>query len=110
MRNVLYMATVAAMRCNPVLKDFAAKLGKKGKPAKVIIVACMRKLLALLNAMVRDNLTWDQLDVVRKLNAATAIGRQRRCLKKSNTPPPRRCSLRWQVLFLIFSRHVFHRK
>jgi transposase len=67
-RNVLYMATVAAIRCNPVLKDFAARLAKKGKPAKVVIVACMRKLLALLNAMVRDNLTWDQLNVVKMLN------------------------------------------
>lgn len=71
-RNVLYMATVAAIRCNPVLKDFAGRLAKKGKPAKVIIVACMRKLLALLNAMVRDNLTWDQLDVVKILNANAA--------------------------------------
>ena len=72
MRNVLYMATVAAIRCNPVLKDFAARLAKKGKPAKVVIVACMRKLLALLNAMVRDNLTWDQLNVVKMLNANAA--------------------------------------
>ena len=69
-RNVLYMATVAAIRCNPVLKDFADRLAKKGKPAKVIIVACMRKLLALLNAMVRDNLTWDQLNVVKMFNAS----------------------------------------
>ena len=37
------------------------------KLPKVIIVACMRKLLSLINAMVRDGLTWDQLDVVKKL-------------------------------------------
>jgi len=74
-RNVLYMATVAAIRCNPVLSDFAARLAKKGKAAKVIIVACMRKLLALLNAMVRDNLNWDELEVVKSLKAATAIER-----------------------------------
>jgi transposase len=64
-RNVLYMATLAAMRFNPVIKAFAARLNQKGKVAKVIIVACMRKLLALLNAMVRDNLTWQELNVVK---------------------------------------------
>jgi transposase len=72
-RNVLYMATVAATRFNPVLKEFAARLADKGKPGKVIIVACMRKLLTLLNAMVRDNLTWDQLNVV-KMHSAKAAG------------------------------------
>jgi transposase len=71
-RNVLYMATLAAMRCNPVLKIFAARLAEKGKAAKVIIVACMRKMLGLLNAMVRDNLTWDQLNVVKQHHAAAA--------------------------------------
>jgi transposase len=75
-RNVLYMAAIAAMRFNPVLSDFASRLAGKGKAAKVIIVACMRKMLALLNAMVRDNLTWDQLTVVKTLKANAAIGRQ----------------------------------
>lgn len=64
-RNVLYMNALAAMRFNPVLKTFAERLRKAGKAAKVVIVACMRKLLALLNAMVRDNLEWNQLAVVR---------------------------------------------
>lgn len=64
-RCVLYMATLAAIRFNPVLRTFAQRLEKSGKAAKVIIVACMRKLLALLNAMVRDNLTWSQLNVVK---------------------------------------------
>jgi transposase len=72
-RNVLYMAALAAMRCNPVLRNFAQRLGATGKSAKVVIVACMRKLLTLLNAMVRDNLTWEQLHVVRMLD--TAVGR-----------------------------------
>lgn len=67
-RNVLYMAALAAMRFNPVIREFARRLGAKGKPAKVVIVACMRKLIALLNAMVRDNLRWDQLNVVRQFN------------------------------------------
>ena len=64
-RCVLYMAALAAMRFNPVLRTFAERLRKAGKSAKIIIVACMRKLLTLLNAMVRDNLTWDQLNVVK---------------------------------------------
>lgn len=67
LRCVLYMATLAAMRFNPVIKSFAARLKAAGKRNKVVIVACMRKLLTLINAMVRDGLTWDQLDVVKKL-------------------------------------------
>jgi transposase len=67
-RCVLYMAALAAIRFNPVLKSFARRLTKAGKSAKVIIVACMRKLLTLLNAMVRDNLTWTQLNVVKTLD------------------------------------------
>jgi transposase len=63
-RSVLYMGTVAAIRCNPVIKAFAERLKAAGKAAKVVIVACMRKLLTILNAMVRDNVTWDQLDLV----------------------------------------------
>jgi transposase len=69
-RNTLYMATLAALRCNPVIRAFSARLKAAGKPSKVRIVACMRKLLTLLNAMVRDRLTWDQLDVVKKLAVA----------------------------------------
>jgi transposase len=69
-RCVLYMATVSALRCNPVIRALSARLKRAGKPAKVRIVACMRKLLVLLNAMARDGLTWDQLDVVKKLAAA----------------------------------------
>ena len=67
-RNVLYMATLAAMRFNPVLKSFGQRLKDKGKAAKLVIVACMRKLLTLLNAMLRDNLTWQQLNVVKSLD------------------------------------------
>ena len=67
-RCVLYMAALAAMRSNPVLRNFAAKLRQKGKSAKVIIIACLRKLLVLLNAMIRDNLCWEQLHVVKALD------------------------------------------
>ena len=69
-RSVLYMATIAAIRCNPVIKAFAQRLAgtnpdKPAKPAKAIIVACMHKLLTLFNVMARENLTWDQLDLVK---------------------------------------------
>lgn len=57
-RQVLYMATLTAVRFNPVLKAFYARLRGNGKAAKVALVACMRKLLTILNAMVRDNRRW----------------------------------------------------
>lgn len=55
-RRVLYMAAIVAKRCNPVLAAFAKRLA--GKLPKVIIVACMRKLLVILNAIVRDGAEW----------------------------------------------------
>jgi transposase len=57
-RAVLYMATVSAIRCNPVIKAFADRLKKSGKPAKVVIVACMRKLLTIMNTMLKNNVSW----------------------------------------------------
>jgi transposase len=57
-RTVLDMATVAAVRCNPVLRAFFRRLIAAGKPAKVALVACMRKLLTLLNAIARDRTPW----------------------------------------------------
>jgi transposase len=66
-RSALYMATVTAIRCNPVIKSFAERLDKLGKAKKVQIVACMRKLLGFLNVMVRDRLKWNQLKVVQAL-------------------------------------------
>lgn len=68
LRGVLYMATIAAIRFNPVIARFAERLQKAGKKNKVVIVACMRKLLALLNAMIRDNLCWHELAVVKNLD------------------------------------------
>jgi transposase len=67
LRGVLYMATVAAIRFNPVIAPFAQRLKAQGKKGKVVIIASMRKLLSLSNAMVRDNLEWNQLSVVKKL-------------------------------------------
>jgi transposase len=55
-RNVLYMAALSGRRCNPVLAALAARL--KGKLSKVILVACMHKLIVILNAMQRDGRDW----------------------------------------------------
>jgi len=57
-RTVLYMAALSAMRCNPAIKAFAERLKKAGKPSKVVIVACMRKLLTIMNAMLKTNVPW----------------------------------------------------
>ena len=57
-RTVLYMATISATRFNPVIKSFYERLLKVGKLKKVAIVACMRKLLTILNAMLRDKKPW----------------------------------------------------
>jgi len=57
-RSMLYMACVSALRYNPVIKDFYKRLREKEKPVKVAMVACMRKLLTILNAMVRANAPW----------------------------------------------------
>ena len=58
LRAVLYMATLTACRCNPVIRDFYQRLLAKGKLKKVALVACMRKLLTILNALVRDGRPW----------------------------------------------------
>jgi transposase len=65
-RQGLYMAAVVARRYNPVIKAFADRLEKAGKPFKVLITACMRKLLTILNAMVKTGQMWDATAVQRK--------------------------------------------
>ncbi len=57
-REVLYMATVAAVRSNPTIKPFYQHLLKQGKLKKVALAACMRKFLTILNAMIRDMQPW----------------------------------------------------
>lgn len=57
-RKILYMATLTATRCNPVIKDFYQRLTKAGKGHKVAITACMRKLLVILNTMVKNEIKW----------------------------------------------------
>jgi len=58
-RSALYMATLSAMRYNPPIAEFYQRLLAAGKPKKVAMVACMRKLLTVLNAIMRDGTTWN---------------------------------------------------
>lgn len=62
-RTALYMATLSAIRCNPLIRDHYTQLKDRGKPSKVALVACMRKLLTILNAMIRDNKRWMNQEV-----------------------------------------------
>jgi transposase len=57
-RRVLYMAVVAAVRSNPVIKNFYAQLRARGKYPKSALTACMRKLLVILNAMLHNKTHW----------------------------------------------------
>ena len=57
-RHVLYMATLAATRSNPVIKRYYSRLMQRGKLFKVALVACMHKLLTILNSMLRNLRTW----------------------------------------------------
>ena len=57
-RAALYMPTVVAVRWNPVLREFYQRLVTSGKPKKVALVACMRKLLVILNAMLKHKTPW----------------------------------------------------
>lgn len=60
-RSVLYMATLTATRCNPVIRAFYQRLIAAGKPHKVAMTACMRKMIVIMNAMVRDQTPWREL-------------------------------------------------
>lgn len=62
-RSALFMAAFVGVRRNPVLTAFYARLRAAGKPYKVAIVACMHKLLIILNAMLRDGRAWDPMPV-----------------------------------------------
>jgi len=57
-RTALYMATLSAVRCNPVIRAFFERLSAAGKPRKVALTACMRKLLVILNAMMQRRVSW----------------------------------------------------
>ena len=57
-RSILYMCARSAVRWNPVIRDFYQRLLGVGKPYKVALTACMRKILIILNAMMRDQICW----------------------------------------------------
>ncbi|UUZ74478.1 transposase [Polaromonas sp. P1(28)-13] len=57
-RSALYMASLSAVRYDPVLKAFYQRLRAAGKPAKVALVACMHKLLTILNAVIKSGRPW----------------------------------------------------
>jgi transposase len=59
-RATLYMAILSAMRFNPAIRVFAERLKAAGKPFKVVATACIRKLLTIINVMIRENQTWRQ--------------------------------------------------
>lgn len=59
-RTVMYMAMMSAIQCNPVFKATYERLLAAGKPKKVAIVACMRKMVVILNSMIRDGVMWDK--------------------------------------------------
>ena len=60
-RSALYMAILTALKFNPTIKKFYDRLIQKGKLKKVAMVACMRKLIIIMNAMIRDNTGWQQM-------------------------------------------------
>jgi len=59
-RAILYMATLSAIRGNPVIRAMYERLLAAGKVKKVALVACMRKLITILNAMIRNNRKWNE--------------------------------------------------
>jgi transposase len=61
-RKMLYMAALTASRYNPVIRAFADRLKQAGKRTKVVLTACMRKLLVILNTMVKTNTSWSHAD------------------------------------------------
>jgi transposase len=63
-RSALYMAAVTAVRANACIRDFYQRLRVAGKPAKVALVACMRKMLTILNAMMRTQTPWQERPII----------------------------------------------
>ena len=57
-RTVIFMAMMSAMQCNPVFQATYKRLVDAGKPKKVAIIACVRKMIVILNSMVRDGTLW----------------------------------------------------
>lgn len=72
-RKVLYMATLVATRCNPVIRAFYQRLLKRGKPKKLALIACSRKLLTILNDMVRHGKSWQADTASTEKRAAVTV-------------------------------------
>lgn len=58
MRNLLYMTALAAIRWNPVIKLHYRQMTERGRPKKVAIIACLRRLLGMLNAILKSKSPW----------------------------------------------------
>ena len=58
-RTVMYMAMMSAIQCNPVFKTTYQRLVAEGKPKKTALIACVRKMIVILNSMVRDGVHWN---------------------------------------------------
>jgi transposase len=63
-RNVLYMAVHSAIQWNPIIKAHYCRLVERGRPKKVALVACMRRLLGILNAMIRTKTPWHEASMI----------------------------------------------
>jgi transposase len=72
LRSVLYMAALVASRCNPIIAAFYQRLLNAGKAKKVALVACMRKLLTILNAMMRTMTVWRPEIILRRASVETS--------------------------------------
>ncbi|WNO10624.1 IS110 family transposase [Teredinibacter sp. KSP-S5-2] len=64
-RTVLYMAMLSAIQCNSVMKIFFDRLVAEGKHKKVALTACMRKMMTILNAMIRDRRAWQEAEFIK---------------------------------------------
>ena len=62
-RAALYMGALTASRCNPAIRDFYQRLVAAGKPKKIALTACMRKLLIIMNSIVKSGQRWDPLAI-----------------------------------------------
>ncbi len=85
-RAVLYMATVAAIRRNPVIRAFYQRLKEAGKAPKVALVACLHKLLSILNALVRTGSQWRA--ALGLLQSQRGVGSKRNQEENRDTPEP----------------------
>ncbi len=86
-RSALYMATLTAIRTDPELRAFSARLRARGKPAKVAIVACMRKLVVRLNAIVRNDARGFSLSAVPTCGAAAQQAAPASRSSEATVPP-----------------------